>query len=668
MILYNQLTGLPYIKNGRPMLANAPPPTGVDWFVDQSVSLSGDGTSAATAFKTFPEAKAAMSAGDTIYIEGGVYPPMNMSGMSGTSSKRTVVKGNPSNKFIVSGGTTLTGITSCTSSDSAVVGSNWANMKKATVNINTLPNSDVKAANLCENGVQMPLATDRADMSDTFFIGQPTSFHIADQTYVVGGNIEGFRKVSVTNLYTQAQIERARVYYVYNNNRLGDSAVASFNTSTGKITLTDTSQPYETSALKDNFALVNILPNMKQGEHGYVDNGDGTATFYFWPSVVGSTIQYSTSAIGINLSGVDHVEVSNFEVRQFATTSNAEAPILIDNNAVFGTPNHKNIILHDGEVHDCLQANLGYAMTYVKDTDDVEIYNVDYTRAQGFFGIFAHGNAHGSTNPANMTHGNGLYIHNCTFDYISSAPVRLYTQKNAVVSHCKFTNTSKQTHGNTTNAYQWCHNVLFFGINGHNADGFATWQKSAGISWVCCAFSASRAISGGSRALFRQPSSSATSPGIALGYNGAYILQNRLVPNELDPTANNSIRVSNGSDTSDVQYVANCIIHGEGAESMSAVSYWDYNYTTLGTVTGANSTASTKEATYVSPLTLDFTVKASAPLRSFTAKDVSSYINTLRGLYPKLEADGGFDKDMNGAPINWSVPFVGPTVDLDAVI
>ena len=650
------------------MLANPPPPTGVDWFVDQSVAASGDGTSAATAFKTFDEAKAAMSAGDVIYVEGGVYPPMIMSGMSGTVGNRTVVKGNPANRFIVSGGTALTGLIPCTSSDSAVVGSNWANMKKATVNINTLPNSDVRAANLCENGVQMPLATDRANMADTFFIGQPTSFHTADQTYVVGGNVEGFRKTSVTNAYTKAQIERARVYYVYNNNRLGDSAVASFDTATGKITLTDTSQPYETSALKDNFALINILPNMKQGEHGYVDNGDGTATFYVWPANAGSTIEYSTNATGIDLSGVEHLELQNFEVRQFATTSNAEAPILIDNNAVFGTANKKDILIHHGTVHDCLQADLGYAMVYAKDIDDLEVHDVTFTRAQGFFGIFAHGSAHGSTNPANMTHGRGLYIHDCNFDFISSAPVRLYTQRDAIVAHCKLTNTSKQTHGNTMNAYQWCHNVLFFGINGHDADGFATWQKSAGISWVCCAFSASRAISGGSRALFRQPSSSATSPGIALGYDGAYILQNRLVPNELDPTANNSIRVSNGNDTSDVQYVANCIIHGEGAESMSAVSYWDYNYTTLGTVTGANSVASTKEATYVDPLALDFTVKAGAPLRTITAKDVSAYINTLRGLYPKLEADGGFDRDMNGAAIDWTTPFIGPTVDLDAVI
>ena len=60
-MFYNQSTGLPYVTNGLPMIVNVP--TGVDWFVDQSVATSGDGTSATTAFKTFDEAEAAMSAG-----------------------------------------------------------------------------------------------------------------------------------------------------------------------------------------------------------------------------------------------------------------------------------------------------------------------------------------------------------------------------------------------------------------------------------------------------------------------------------------------------------------------------------------------------------------------------------------------------------------------------
>ena len=80
----------------------------------------------------------------------------------------------------------------------------------------------------------------RADTSETFFLSPPTAYYTAETTVVIDGKIRGFRKPSVTDNYTKAQIENARVYFVAVPNSNAEVDVASFDPPTDTINLAGT--------------------------------------------------------------------------------------------------------------------------------------------------------------------------------------------------------------------------------------------------------------------------------------------------------------------------------------------------------------------------------------------------------------------------------------------
>ena len=259
-----------------------------EWHVNGAAASSGDGTSEATAFRTIGEAVSAMSGGDTVNVAGGVYrESVSLSGKSGTSANPTRLLGDPLDPFIISGGEPLTGLVPCVAGDAVHVGANWASMRKTAVPASLFPDGDPLAGNLCEDGVQMPICVERADISDTFFLTKPTYYHKADTFTQSGGNITGFRKPSVTDGYTKAQIENAECYFVHGLEPSGNSPVT-FDEGTKTVSLVNP-ETYAGSGnpLADHFALFNLLPAMKPGEWGFRRVGSDVVIYVRTAGAVG---------------------------------------------------------------------------------------------------------------------------------------------------------------------------------------------------------------------------------------------------------------------------------------------------------------------------------------------------------------------------------------------
>ena len=167
-----------------------------DWYVDGSRPTSGAGTSAGTAFRTLAEAAAVAKSGDIISVGGGVYretyaPPAG-----------TVTVGDPDDRFVISGGEPLPGLAPCVAGDEAILGPAWSSMWKATIAKTLLPGGEPAAGNLCEDGVQMSIASDRADMSEKTSLTKPDNFH-EGEAETSGSNVTGYRLRSVTDSYTK---------------------------------------------------------------------------------------------------------------------------------------------------------------------------------------------------------------------------------------------------------------------------------------------------------------------------------------------------------------------------------------------------------------------------------------------------------------------------------
>ena len=585
----------------------------------------------------------------------------------------------------------------------------------------------------------MPLCVERAIKTDTFFLTKPTYYHEADTITQSGGNITGFRKPSVTDAYTKAQIENAECYFVYGSNRAGTSAVT-FTDATKTINLISP-QIYAGTGnpLADHFALANLLPSMKVGEWGFRRSGSDVVIYVR----TAGAVEYSARKNAIDLSGVSNIEMADFVVRQIACPGKSDAPVLIDNPGA----KHSNIHLHDFEVNDCLAID-GYAPIYGAGVNALHIHDFSVTRAQGMFGMFFQGRGaanadwpglrvdrnislpagvtvtgqtSGETGVVRFTNGDdiyfereasgkpfvtgetllvggsgigavsnlgdignlgradlvdqdlGLHVHDFEMNFVSSAAIRLFTQRDAAIHHGIIREAGKQSHGNTWNPYQGCHNILFWGVNGQDSDGYATHQESDSLVIAFCALSGSTTPNGGNRAYSAQQNRYSEHPGNAHGWLGSYYLNNRGTPvpsRVTSTTLGNGLNLSSAYAPLDLWTVWNNIHHGSSNEDGAALADWDFNINTKPSGTGSGTRGSNDvvvgaEALYTDPVNGDFGYRADSAVRTFAAKDWSGLIPGFRTRWPQVPAEA-FARDMAGAAIEWSSPPVGPTVDPDA--
>ena len=726
-----------------------------EWHVNGAVGASGSG-GPTDPFRTLAEGRAAMSGGDTLNVAGGVYrETLDLSDLSGASpSARTRVIGDPDDRFVIAGGEALTGLTRCTAADAGDVGPNWASVFKTTVAKSVFPNGDPYSANLTEGTEQLPIAIERADRSDTFFLTKASHYHTATEVSLSGADVTGFKNTAVTDLYTKTQLDRAQIRFTQEPNVAATSTV-DFNTSTGFLEVSGSFE-YEDNDDRDKFALFNLLPAIRRGEWAFVENG-ANATVYVWPNSEAALgdISYSARSMGLDITGADHVEVAHFIVNQVATGDKNQAPILSRNPGTHAQDQY----LHHFDVKNSLGFG-GDAAVYMIGVDDLHMHDFTIIRSQGLFGIFLQGNdagaadwkrlgyedgvsvANGATvtgqtsgasvdilfqhrksgdlgsgtglgwfcfengeisgtfqNGENLrvdgvtigTHNSGeddltspgdaslvsqsmrARLHDFEIRYVSSASIRCYTQKDAAIHHGLIHDAAKQSHGNTINFYQGCHNCLVWGLNGQGSDGYYTWQESDSLVLAFCAGSASTAPSGGAKVIEEQQNRFSQLPGAAYGWLGSYVLNTRGIPNPdkvTDSRYGNGLNASSALAPLNGFTVLNNIHHGSSTESGAALDDWDHNINTKGSGTGtgtrgANDIVVDAMTFYNDPVANDFGYPANSAVRTFAAQDWSNLISGFQARWPQVPADV-FTRDMAGETIDWSSPPVGPTVDPDA--
>ena len=357
-----------------------------DWYVDGSRPASGTGTSAGAAFKTLAEGAAAMAAGDTLHVAGGTYrerfePPAGVT-----------VAGDPANRFIISGGEALPGLAPCVSGDAAIIGDAWTSTWKTTVATSlfpassALPGGDAEAGNLCENGVQMPLASERVDMSETFFLRKPANYLVAEFVETSGSAITGFKLAAITDNYTKAQLELSKIHFIVEPN-VGVSDSFTFNTSDKFMRMNGSGYQYENNVYKDSFALFNLPAAIRPGEWAYTQSGSNT-TVYVRPvdpaNVGAGLIEYAARKRGLALYGKSGVTMAHFIVGRQGCPVKQHCPITLDGS--------DDVTLFDWRVESVsAPANGGYAGLYAVNCDRLHIHDFEITRAQGMSGFFLAG-------------------------------------------------------------------------------------------------------------------------------------------------------------------------------------------------------------------------------------------------------------------------------------
>ena len=635
-------------------------------------AASGGNGSIGTPWNDFDIAQAGIAPGDTVNVSGIRRGDMVLNPAKGGASPAAKTKwlGTLGAPFVVTGGEVLTGWQQCVAGDFAAVGANYASIWKVNVPKTFFPGSDPFSANLCEASAQIPICLERKLTADKFFLTLPTSYHTADAVALSGALLSGFYKPSVTDQYTQAQIEGCKVYFTASPNVAVKSDIASFDPLTKYITLV-TPATYDSNSVKDNFALANLLPAMKRGEWGFKDLGT-TVTVYCWPENVGNlagNIEYSARSSNISINGTSNVEIGFFRTRGTATA------VTGGGNLFNSGLDCSNVYLHNFESTDTLNfGNNDAAAVYMQNVDDLEMSYFDVRRAQGMFGVWVKGsnaNAAATGSPGSVNLAVRPYVHHGTVAYTSSGPVRLYTVGNGVFAFLIYWECARQSHGNTMNAYQGCYNLLWWGIDGEDADGFFTEQETDGLVMAFCSASASRAPSGGARGIYQQQNST-LKQGSVYGWKGGGVINCRTTPNRADARegSTNSLRKGSSLVPLDLQTVVNNIYHGHSAMTtgdFAACTDWDNNITTADAIKGAADELVPMNTLYVPGATNKFVYPASSRARSKTAKNMATYMTALQARFSAVvPAFTDYDKDMVGDVYTWANIGCGPTKNKDA--
>ena len=574
--------------------------------------------------------------------------------------------------FEISGAEPLEGLVACDAGDNARIGATLVPLcRKVTVPKTMFVNDDPAAANLCANGVRMPLATSRLDTSETFFVKDPDTYWTAPEVSLVPFGTDGDSYITGFKLppellaqeITKASIDQSTCAYVVDPNVSAISGV-SYNEGTQFIELAVTDRVYEDSPLKDNFGLLNAAWALELDQWAHWDEGDGTVTLYL--RNLNGSIEYSARDIGINIDSTSFFNIENVVVRQTSSTRTASGAVFCSNlGGGFNTVTIRNI-----EVRDCYGSGAANAAIYIRGIDDLVLDGFKILRINGLAGIFLAGSGASNADdgsPELVTTMNRALVMHGDVRFTSQAPLKLYTMRDSVFWDIFAENTAEEAHGNALNLYQSGYNCVFWAINVQGSGGYITWQESDSLVFAFCANQASGAVFGGDRWMYSQQNSVAKQ-GDAYGYLGSYALNCRgvvLPERALLTQYQNGMSFTKTNTPLDRWGVANMISPGWSAEGFDPTPiFWECNLdTSAGTKSALQATDEYAPAMYVSPETGDYTYVPSARVRTKAAYDWSGLIPGFRTRWP-IAPDRMWETDMAGADIIWGGP-VGPTMDVD---
>ncbi|WP_035898081.1 hypothetical protein, partial [Labrenzia sp. DG1229] len=431
--------------------------------------------------------------------------------------------------------------------------------------------------------------------------------------------------------------------------------------------ITDIRRTLESNPYKNRFILVNLLPMMRRGEWGFVDNG-ATVDLYFWPSDVGNVnvnIEYSRRGYCIDVTGKSHLNFKSIILERSSSAGDKNDGHYAFNagNSVGASPYATDIELDNVWVRDTYRSESSYAPIWMRHVNNFKVSQSTVSDAVNQFGIQATGpfwNEYDSS-PT------GTWIDRCVVLRADQSPIRLYGLKDFIVSRGHYINCGQAAHANKGNIYGGGHNGLWIHNYWWACPGYWTFQRSSGQFFVFN-FIHGNTLDTDGRAIEDQNYDNTTdipqlSPATGQGIIGdTYVLNNTVVPWRNAATYPTAVILGSLAEIWIEFASMNNIMNGAGyvAEKLIPGGVKNNVHTQQAPYDLSDSLVPFDQV-YEDLIKGDVAFRADSPTLSLTGHAIDILPGTggpvtLAGQFPAYD---GFGLDIAGNPISFAAPPVG---------
>ncbi len=650
-----------------------------DLFVDNvNGSDSNSGTSVATAKATVAAALSIAKPGSVVKVRnvGGIKYREHVKIPSGTPDNKTVLSGFGTEKPVITGAELLTGAVPCTAEDERLLGENFASIFKVTgLAKEDIASGDPRAAFLYEGDKRLLPCMGRQPNPQYPHTERASKDWLeANELVTSGGDpnlVLGHRLPSFTDRFTPEQIENCDILFHRFPNRDARTTVAAFDAASGTIFLADQSLTAETNRNKNKFILVNLLPQMRKGQWGFIDKG-ATVDIYFWPydpASVNVNIEYSRRSVCIEGHGQSHLAVRSIICERTSAAghrTNGLYAVTFGNSA--RPPYSTDVTLENCWIRDTYRDGSSYAPILARYVNKFKVLNSTVSDAINQFGIQCAGpfwNKHAGA------------VEGCVMDRnivlrSDQTPIRLFGLENFIVSRNRFIDCGQAAHANKGNIYQGGHNGLWWHNYWWACAGYWTFQRSSaqffGFNFIHGDTSDTNGRAVEDQNFDRTSKIKNLSPATGQGINGdCYFLNNILVPWRNAAAFSNSLILGSKSENAINFAVMNNIVNGASFVTERLIRDGvKTNVYTNGKPFDVTDRVLPFSDVYADVTRGDIAVRKDS--RVLLAP--STAIDTLPGsdgrisLQEKFPDFDGFGVDISGKPIDLAKPPIGPARDL----
>lgn len=315
-----------------------------DWYVDQSVVSSGDGTTLGTAFKTIPEAAAVAQPGDEVTIMAGTYRETITPTNNGTAGNPIVYKAGEAG-VIISGLETADG--------------GWT----------------VHSGNIYKKTITLPVASFTPTITGNTTIA-------ANQVFKSGVMIVQARWPKANTIeaaFDKANLRQRNSTSTWNGNTITDASMPNIDWSGGKIFISGwytaqtgnilthpnaTTITYNGNNTSSNYCqwyyLTGKLAALTQANEFHYESG----ILYVWQTGGGSPtgIEYKARNYGFDLTGKNYITITGIKFKGCEINGNTSTTNIIIDNCRFEHQNHIFLLEAPNGPKDKLDNSLKYNM------------------------------------------------------------------------------------------------------------------------------------------------------------------------------------------------------------------------------------------------------------------------------------------------------------------
>ena len=510
------------------------------------VDAAGSGS-----YTTISAAMAAATAGSKIAVKAGVYPE------AFTFKSGVTLQPWHTDRPILSAQQPVTGFVQCSAADAAVLGSVlgvagspvW---KRTGLAKSLVPVTDLLGLAPMENWTPLFNAQDVADKSNPDRQEDESRFYdlaVNGGSYVMSGtNIVGVTDSTVLNgaRYTNAQLLASKVRYYGSPNEIYIAQITSADVSAGTIGFASQGRVADGSGRK-RFAIQNIAPAMVAGTYVYVDSGT-TFDLYVYPyspaNVGAITMVARKTIITLPAAATDMV----IQGCRFAIGS---GPGLFEGTAITKTGAggySDNVrIEHNEFIGGANTGQLHYGQVWLVRVNNLVVQHNTFRWAM----------AHGVFPDGYSTAGAATTIRRNVFARCGSAAAKGYWQSKWAFIHNYIEKCGFRAHGNLANVYLGGVDIVFWGNEFEECQGYMTAQNvqnpSYCFNWAPCDDKYAALANRSNRKIENQGGTSGFS----------YLLNNSCPPVVLGAVGFGHMALNPG-DPGITYYVANNIAHGMG--------------------------------------------------------------------------------------------------------